>query len=94
MPSSQRQGRRSGKGNAFVRGTEQHIIICREIGNCSGIALSQEPEFGACVEQARVEEIRTDAPRLQGKFTEAQNAVFNDEMQERFLIVFHFIRLS
>ncbi len=75
--------------NAFVGGPEQGIEFQSGGHDRGGVTATQASQGRAAVEQSGVEEVRANTPGFEGKFTEAQYAPADGEVEKFPLIVPH-----
>jgi hypothetical protein len=74
--------RRRGKGDALVRGSEKLVAADARSNQCLRVELAQAAQARAVVEQSRVEEIRSPAPRLGHEVTKSKHVTCQGELQK------------
>lgn len=77
----------AGKRDTLVGRTKDDIVLDARVMNSSGVELADLGQRGASVEEASVEEVRTDTARLEGELTKLQDLIFDGELDEITLVV-------
>ena len=88
--AGQSDGRGAGQRDALVGGAIEDIgldVLCQ---HRFGVEMSQPVQFGACVEQAGVEEVGATTARFECEIAKAQHIAFDGVADELLLIVLHF----
>ena len=75
---------------SLVGRAEQHVEVRAAVEDSRGIGLADLIQAIAVVEQAGVEEIRTDAAGFQGELAEAQHLPADGQLQKLLLVRVHF----
>ena len=89
MMFGERYRRAGDQRDALVGGAEQHDVADARALQGSCVALAEDADGFAVVEQAGVEEIRTFAARFQGEAPEAQGRARQREVDEAALVILH-----